>query len=47
VRYVFIKEKKTGLFNGVFGDDDDDDDKKRDRRKNKQKDSKRRGLFDF
>ena len=44
IRYVFIKEKNKGLFGGIFGDDDD---KKKNKRKKKEKDSPRRGLFDF
>lgn len=42
IRYVFIKEKNKGLFGGLFGDDD-----KKNKRKKKDKDSPRRGLFDF
>ncbi|GGF05391.1 hypothetical protein [Hymenobacter cavernae] len=44
LRYVFIKEKNTGLFDRVFGDDDN---KKKNKRKEKEKNSTRRGLFDF
>lgn len=43
VRYILIKEKNTGLFNGVFGGDKD---KKKTKTKEKRN-AKRRGLFDF
>lgn len=42
IRYVFIKEKNTGLFDRVFGDDD-----KKKRKRKKEKNSSKRGLFDF
>lgn len=42
VRYILIKEKKTGLFNGLF---DRDSDKKKEKRKKGA--SKGRGLFDW
>ncbi|WP_324673183.1 hypothetical protein [Hymenobacter sp. GOD-10R] len=41
LRYVFIKEKNNGLFDKVFGSD------KKSKRKKKDKDSSRKGLFDF
>ncbi|OUJ71651.1 hypothetical protein BXP70_21465 [Hymenobacter crusticola] len=41
IRYVLIKEKNTGLFDRVFGDD------KKSKRKKKDKNSSRKGLFDF
>ncbi|GAA4002741.1 hypothetical protein GCM10022408_12750 [Hymenobacter fastidiosus] len=44
VRYVLIREKKTGLFNGIFGNDKDKDKPKKER---KSSDAPRRGLFDF
>ncbi|UOQ54393.1 hypothetical protein [Hymenobacter cellulosivorans] len=44
VRYVFVKEKKTGLFDGILGGDKD---KKKDKPKKKAKTTERRGLFDF
>jgi hypothetical protein len=44
VRYILWKEKKTGLFEGVFGGDKD---KKKARRKDKKKDSDRRGIFNL
>ncbi|MBB4602319.1 hypothetical protein HNQ93_003077 [Hymenobacter luteus] len=40
VRYVFVKEKTTGLFDGLF-------DGEKDKKKSKPKSSPRRGLFDF
>lgn len=41
VRYIFVKEKNTGLFNGLFGSD-------KDKKKSKTKSaSPRKGLFDF
>lgn len=42
VRYIFVKEKNTGLFEGLFGGDKD---KKKE--KSKPKNTPRRGLFDF
>ncbi|MBC6610338.1 hypothetical protein H8B15_05370 [Hymenobacter sp. BT507] len=42
VRYILIKEKKTGFLNNVFGGDND-----RKKKKNKEKSGTRRGLFDF
>ncbi|PJJ53164.1 hypothetical protein [Hymenobacter chitinivorans] len=46
VRYVFVKEKKTGLFDGILGGGKDKSDKK-DKPKKKEKTTERRGLFDF
>lgn len=40
VRYILIKEKKTGFLHDVFGGN-------KDRKKTKEKSSNRRGLFDF
>lgn len=43
LRYVLVKEKKTGLFDGLFGGDKD-----KPKQKNKPKESSpRRGLFDW
>ncbi|SNC77306.1 hypothetical protein SAMN06265337_3889 [Hymenobacter gelipurpurascens] len=42
VRYILIKEKKTGLLNDIFGSDKDKQKSKR-----KAKPADRRGLFDF
>ncbi|TGE19698.1 hypothetical protein [Hymenobacter elongatus] len=46
VRYVLVKEKKTGLLDGLFGGGKDKADRK-DRPKKKEKPAERRGLFDF
>jgi hypothetical protein len=43
VRYVLVKEKKTGFLNGILGGDND----KPDKPKKKEKTTERRGLFDF
>lgn len=43
VRYILVKEKPKGLFNGLFGDGD----KSKKKTKEKSKGSPRRGLFDF
>ncbi|UOQ73612.1 hypothetical protein [Hymenobacter cellulosilyticus] len=43
VRYVFVKEKKTGLFDGILGGDKD----KKNKPRKKEKTTERRGLFDF
>ncbi|GAB3239904.1 hypothetical protein GCM10027346_33540 [Hymenobacter seoulensis] len=42
VRYILVKEKNTGLLNGLFGDGKD---KKKEKRKSKE--APRRGLFDW
>ncbi|MBX0292656.1 hypothetical protein K3G63_19585 [Hymenobacter sp. HSC-4F20] len=42
VRYIFIKEKNTGLFDGLFGDG-----KSKKKEKTKTKSNSRPGLFDF
>ncbi|SHI35668.1 hypothetical protein SAMN02745146_0633 [Hymenobacter daecheongensis DSM 21074] len=48
VRYVLIKEKKTGLFNGLFGSGKDrEKDKEKPRKERKSEEKPRRGLFDF
>lgn len=44
VRYVLIKEKNKGLFNGLFGSGKDKDKPKKEK---KSADTPRRGLFDF
>jgi hypothetical protein len=44
VRYIIIKEKRTGLFDGVFGGKDRKD---RDKPRKKKKSAPRRGLFDW
>jgi len=46
VRYILIKEKKTGLFDGVFGGGKDKD-KGDDKPRKKKKPAARRGLFDW
>ncbi|MCB2378680.1 hypothetical protein LGH70_13850 [Hymenobacter sp. BT635] len=46
VRYVLIKEKKTGLFDKILGGDDDKPNRKN-KQKTKEKPAERRGLFDF
>lgn len=46
VRYVFVKEKKTGLLDGILGGGKDKADKK-DKPRKKAKPTERRGLFDF
>lgn len=42
VRYVLVKEKKTGFLNGILGDGKDKPAKKK-----REKTTERRGLFDF
>ncbi|WP_188557876.1 hypothetical protein [Hymenobacter glacieicola] len=42
VRYILVKEKNNGLFNGLFGGDKD-----KKKVKTKQKSNSRRGLFDL
>lgn len=44
VRYIFIKEKRDGLFDGLLGGDKD---KPKRKEKSKSKSKPRRGLFDF
>ncbi|GAA3945193.1 hypothetical protein [Hymenobacter algoricola] len=44
VRYVLIKEKKTGLLNGIFGGSKDQENPRKER---KADDAPRRGRFDF
>ncbi|RYU80131.1 hypothetical protein [Hymenobacter persicinus] len=44
LRYVLIKEKKTGLFNGLFGGGKDKD---KPQKEKKTDSAPRRGLFDF
>jgi hypothetical protein len=44
VRYILVKEKKTGLLNSIFGSDKD---KPKNKEKSKSKSTQRRGLFDF
>ena len=44
VRYIIVKEKKTGLLNDIFGSDKD---KSKSKQKSKAKSSGRRGMFDF
>ncbi|WP_201783268.1 hypothetical protein [Hymenobacter sp. AT01-02] len=45
VRYILVKEKNTGIFNGMFGGDKDKDKKKKSKSKSKSKSGG--GLFDF
>ncbi|UYZ61987.1 hypothetical protein [Hymenobacter weizhouensis] len=46
VRYIFIKDKKDGVLNGLFGGDKDRS-KSKSKSKSKTKDQPRRGLFDW
>jgi hypothetical protein len=45
LRYVLIKEKRTGLFNGLFGSGKDNDKPKKEKKQSSE--APRRGLFDF
>ncbi|WP_206025977.1 hypothetical protein [Hymenobacter metallicola] len=46
IRYVLVKEKKTGLLDSILGGGDDKDNKK-DKPKKKEKTPERRGLLDW
>ncbi|WP_210114351.1 hypothetical protein [Hymenobacter aquaticus] len=47
IRYVLIKEKKTGLFDKILGGGDNDRKEKKPKEKKQEKPAGRRGLFDF
>lgn len=45
IRYVLVRDKKTGLFGGMFGNDDSEKPKRKSKAK-KRSGGTRRGLFD-